>query len=90
MTDTFWRWRPGRRRLGGAAGPARPRPDIARCRRDWRKDLRFGGATTAPTGVRNLADAYSFDPSTGAWTRLPDLPIAARAWWAVGCAVGRC
>jgi N-acetylneuraminic acid mutarotase len=44
----------------------------------------FGGATTGPEDVRNLGDAYQYDPAKRAWTRLPDLRVANRAWWAVG------
>jgi N-acetylneuraminic acid mutarotase len=44
----------------------------------------FGGATTGPKDVQNLADAYKYDPAGKTWARLPDLTIANRAWWAVG------
>jgi N-acetylneuraminic acid mutarotase len=84
VTDTFWRWRPGQagwEALPRLPGPGRISHAVAEI---GGRIYVFGGATAAPSGVRNLADAYSFDPSTGAWTRLPDLPLAARAWWAVG------
>ncbi|MPY87045.1 MAG: hypothetical protein GEU99_03905 [Luteitalea sp.] len=43
----------------------------------------FGGAAAGPQDVRNLSDAYMFDPATERWSKLPALPIANRAWWAV-------
>jgi N-acetylneuraminic acid mutarotase len=84
VTDTFWRWRPGEAGwevLPRLPGPGRISHAVAEI---GGKIYVFGGATTAPAGVRNLADAYSFDPSTRTWTRLPELPLAVRAWWAVG------
>lgn len=43
----------------------------------------FGGAAAEGAGVRNLDGAYRFDVRAQKWTRLPDLPVARRAWWAV-------
>jgi N-acetylneuraminic acid mutarotase len=45
----------------------------------------FGGCRLDDQGVvRNLADAYRYDPRTAQWQRLPDAPAANRAWTAVG------
>ncbi|HWQ55003.1 MAG TPA: kelch repeat-containing protein [Bryobacteraceae bacterium] len=43
----------------------------------------FGGATTEGGALRNLDDAWEYDPAAGTWRELPRLPVARRAWWAV-------
>ncbi len=43
----------------------------------------FGGAVPKGKDVDNLSDAYVFDIRSSRWSRLPDLPFARRAWWAV-------
>jgi N-acetylneuraminic acid mutarotase len=45
----------------------------------------FGGCYLQVGGiVRNLADAYRYDPRAAKWERLPDAPRANRAWTATG------
>src|SRR5512133_1759174 len=84
MNGAFWRWRPGMRKwemLEPLPGPGR----ISHAMAEIGGELYvFGGATTGPKDVENLKDAYKFNPKTGKWTKLPDLSIANRAWWAVG------
>ena len=43
----------------------------------------LGGATTSKAGMVNVDGAYEFDTLREAWTKLPKLPIARRAWSAV-------
>lgn len=43
----------------------------------------FGGATMESGTLRNLDDAWEYDPKAGTWRELPRLPVARRAWWAV-------
>jgi N-acetylneuraminic acid mutarotase len=84
VTNTFWRWRPkqkGWETLPPLPGPGRINHAMAEINGEI---YVLGGATTGPKGVRNLNDAYSFDPNRKRWTRLGDLPVSNRAWWAVG------
>jgi len=84
VTDTFWRWRPGMNAwqvLSPLPGPAR----VYQAMTEIDGNLYvFGGATTGPENVTNLQDAYKYDLATQKWSRLPDLTIANRSWWAVG------
>jgi N-acetylneuraminic acid mutarotase len=84
MANTFWRWRP--KAKGWEVLPALPGPGrISHAMAEIDGYIYvFGGATTGPQDVQNLADAYKYDPAVKTWTRLPDLTIANRAWWAVG------
>ncbi len=85
--NTFWSWDPahpeaGWRELAPLPGPARfSHAMVARPG----EILILGGAAPAANGpgVRNLNDAYRYQVKTGTWTKLPDLPIARRAWSAV-------
>ena len=82
--DTLWVWNPaspesGWKQLQSLPGPQRFDHGVAELRG---KIYVFGGATGEGAGVRNLHDAYQFDIRSGKWTKLPDLPLARRAWWA--------
>lgn len=83
--STFWRWRPGQtgwETLPPLPGPGRINHAMAAIADSI---YVFGGAAAgeAPGAVVNLNDAYRFDPSHRQWTRLADLPVANRSWWAV-------
>ena len=84
-STTFWRWRPGEKgwqSLPDLPGPGRINFAMASVGGEI---YVFGGATGAgANGVRNLNDAYRYNPGTRRWQRLPDLPVANRSWWAVG------
>ena len=69
----------GWKQLQSLPGPQRFDHGVAELRG---KIYVFGGATGEGAGVRNLHDAYQFDIRSGKWTKLPDLPLARRAWWA--------
>ncbi len=43
----------------------------------------LGGAKTGGRDVVNVNTAYSFDPGTGKWSTLPNLPLERRCWWGV-------
>ena len=84
VTNTFWRWRPkskGWEVLPPLPGPGRINHAMAEI--DGSIYV-FAGATTGGQDVANLNDAYKYDPAARKWTRLPDLPVARRAWWAIG------
>ncbi|MCU1315750.1 MAG: metallophosphoesterase [Candidatus Acidoferrum typicum] len=84
VTNTFWRWRPSAKSweiMPPLPGPGRISHAMAEI---LGSIFVFGGATTGPQDVVNLKDAYRFDPSTRKWTRLADLAVANRSWWAVG------
>jgi N-acetylneuraminic acid mutarotase len=84
VTNTFWRWRPGTKGwevLPPLPGPGRSNHAMAEIDGDI---YVFGGATTGPVDVENLQDAYKYVPRTRKWSRLSDLTIANRSWWAVG------
>ena len=84
VTNTLWRWRPGDKGwevLPALPGPGRINHAMAEI---GGKIFVFGGATTGPKDVQNLDDAYSYDPAHKHWTRLPDLSVANRSWWAIG------
>lgn len=88
VANTFWRWRPkgkGWETLPPLPGPGRISHAMAEI--DGSIYV-FGGATTGPTGVQNLKDAYKYDPASEKWTQLPDLTVANRAWWSLG--LGHC
>jgi N-acetylneuraminic acid mutarotase len=80
----FWRWRPGNKRwqlLASLPGPGRISHAMAVI---GKAIYVFGGAAAAGAGdVKNLNDVYRYDPQANRWTRLPDLPVANRAWWAL-------
>lgn len=84
-SNKFWRWHPGKK--GWQALPSLPGPgriNFAMAEVGGNIYV-FGGATAAGSkGVKNLDDAYRFSPTSEEWTRLPDLPVANRSWWAVG------
>ena len=42
----------------------------------------FGGFGDSGADDDNLDEALVFDPAADAWTSLPPLPVARRAWWA--------
>lgn len=85
-SDTLWVWNPKQPRKGWRDLPSLPGPGritLAATELDG-KIYVFGGATwDGANGVRNLNDAYQFNPQDLKWTRLPDLPVARRCWWAV-------
>jgi N-acetylneuraminic acid mutarotase len=84
ISNAFWRWKPTAKRwevLAALPGPGRISHAMAVINRDI---YVFGGATTGPQDVENLKDVYRYEVSSNHWTRLPDLPIANRAWWSVG------
>jgi N-acetylneuraminic acid mutarotase len=84
VTNTFWRWHAkakGWEVLPSLPGPGRINHAMAEM---GGSIYVFGGATTGAADVRNLSDAYKYDPTAGKWSRLPDLAVARRAWWAIG------
>jgi N-acetylneuraminic acid mutarotase len=84
VSNAFWRWRPNGKGwdiLSALPGPGRISHAMAVINGDI---YVFGGATTGSQDVQNLNDAYRYDVSTNRWTRLADLPVANRAWGAVG------
>jgi N-acetylneuraminic acid mutarotase len=84
MSNELWRWQPGRNKwevLQPLPGPGRISFGMGVI--DGNIYV-LGGATTGAQDVENLQDAYRYDTVKGTWTRLPDLPVANRAWWAVG------
>lgn len=81
--NEFWRWRPGLKKwevLEPLPGPGRI--SHAMYVSDGSIYV-LGGATTGGQDVTNLKDAYRYDMRSGKWTKLPDLSVANRAWWAV-------
>lgn len=83
MGSEFWRWRPGMKKwevLQPLPGPGRISHAMVVVDRDI---YVLGGATTGGQDVENLKDAYRYDTRSGKWTKLPDLSVANRAWWAV-------
>lgn len=88
VTNTFWRWRPkskGWEVLPSLPGPGRINHAMAEI---GGSIYVFAGATTGGPDVVNLSDAYKYDPAAEKWTRLPDLTVARRAWWAMGLGDG--
>jgi N-acetylneuraminic acid mutarotase len=84
VTNTFWRWHPGTNGwevLAPLPGPGRINHAMTEI--DGSIYV-FGGATTGPQDVENLRDAYKYDLTTQKWSRLSDLTVANRSWWAVG------
>ncbi|HWR13433.1 MAG TPA: kelch repeat-containing protein [Terriglobales bacterium] len=84
MSNSFWRWRPGNNNweiLPPLPGPGRINHAMAEVNGVI---YVFGGAASGPKDVQNLNDAYSFDLNTRKWTRLSDLNVANRSWWAIG------
>jgi N-acetylneuraminic acid mutarotase len=84
VANTFWRWRPGAKQwemLPALPGPGRINHAMAEVRGSI---YVLGGATTGPVDVENLKDAYKYNLHNKTWTKLPDLKVANRAWWAVG------
>ncbi len=83
VSNALWRWKPRHKweRLAPLPGPERLSHAMAVLGDDI---YVFGGATTGPQDVENLKDAYKYNTKTGKWTKLPDLSVANRAWWAVG------
>lgn len=83
-SSDFWRWRPGEegwQELPPLPGPGRINFAIAQIDGDV---YVFGGATAAGAAdVRNLNDAYRFDPADSRWEHLHNLPVANRSWWSV-------
>ncbi len=83
MSSDFWRWRPGEKKwemLPPLPGPGR----ISHAMTVIDGNIYvLGGATTGGQEVENLKDAYRYDTPTKHWTKLPDLSVANRAWWAV-------
>jgi N-acetylneuraminic acid mutarotase len=83
-SNEFWRWRPrerGWQELPPLPGPGRINFAMAQI---GGYVYVFGGATAAGAAdVRNLDDAYRFDPAKRKWERLHDLPVANRSWWSV-------
>lgn len=86
MGNEFWRWRPGLNKwevLEPLPGPGRISHAMVVI--DGNIYV-LGGATSGGQDVENLKDAYRYDTRTRKWTRLPDLSVANRAWWAVAAA----
>lgn len=69
------------RKLAPMPGPPTAYPGFAAC---GGKLYAFGGYRTDRETPYNVADAYCFDPSRGAWQRLRPLPWACRCLTAVG------
>ena len=88
VTNTFWRWH--RKAKTWEVLPPLPGPGrISHAMAEIAGEIYvFGGATAGGADVVNLRDAYKFDPSAKKWTRLPDLTVANRSWWAVGLGQG--
>ncbi|MGH9397240.1 MAG: Kelch repeat-containing protein [Terriglobia bacterium] len=85
-SNTLWVWNPKEAKKGWKELPCLPGPgriNQAAAQSNGQIYV-FGGATwDGANGVRNLSDAYQFDPEKLKWTRLSDSPIARRCWWAV-------
>jgi hypothetical protein len=79
---TIYRFRAGHwEALPEFPGAARVSAAVASC---GGKVYVFGGVhQEIGKAVENLRDAWSFEPAMNRWTRLPDLPVARRAWSAV-------
>ena len=85
MKNNLWVWDPksapgGWKALAPFPGPGLIAHAVAAMNE---KIYVFGGATTSENGMVNSDDAYEFDTRRGAWSKLPKLPIARRAWSAV-------
>lgn len=83
-SNALWRFQPQSKKwevLAPLPGPGRISHAMAVINGDI---YVFGGATTGPNDVQNLKDAYRYNVSSNRWIRLADLPVANRAWWAVG------
>ena len=81
----LWRWHPGDK--GWEVLPPLPDPGrTSHAMAEYGGDIYvLGGAmAVGANDVKNLNDAYRFNPTSKQWMRLPDLSIANRAWWAVG------
>jgi N-acetylneuraminic acid mutarotase len=85
--NSFWSWDPAHPKAGWLELP--PIPGSARFSHGMiaraGQILVMGGGTPAPNGidVNNLNDAYCYHIPAGTWTRLPNLPVARRAWGAL-------
>jgi len=85
VKNSLWVWNPESPRAGWDTLPSLPGPGLIShsVAVMGGRIYVFGGATTGGTDVINLASVYRFNSQTREWARLPDLPIARRAWWAV-------
>ncbi len=84
-STNLWMWNPDSPSSGWKKLPPLPGPGLiihTVAEADGRIYV-FGGATAGGSDVVNVSSIYRFDPQTEVWTRLPDLPFARRAWWAV-------
>ena len=84
ISNTFWRWSP--RSEGWEVLPPLPAPGrVNHGMAELGGDIYvFGGAIWGAENVENVKEVYKYCPATQLWTRLPDLPVANRAWWALG------
>lgn len=86
VSNDLWEWNPKEPRKGWRLLPSLPGPGrISHAATELGGRIYvFAGATgNGANGVRNLNDAYQFNPRNLAWNRLPDLTVARRCWWAV-------
>lgn len=81
-TKTLWSWKPGTEWKKMAEFPGSSRV-IAAVTGQGGKLYVFGGLHKSATELKNLNEAWSYDVAGNHWTRLPDLPVARRAWSAV-------
>lgn len=83
--NTLWKWSPQSPRKGWEILPPFPGPGLINSAITAvdEKIYLFGGGTTDGMTVVNSNAALEFDCRTKRWTRLPDLPIGRRCWWAV-------
>lgn len=78
-TTDLLRWEPGKPCQKLASFPGLARVSAAFTAAGGRLYV-FGGAHQEGGQVRNLNDAWVYDPVTNRWEELPSLPMARRAW----------
>jgi len=86
VSNAFWKWNPNSRQKGWQVLPPVPGPGLINQAMAPvnGKIYVLGGATHGGQNVVNVNTAFEFNPNTGKWTRLGDLPIGRRCWWGLG------
>jgi N-acetylneuraminic acid mutarotase len=82
LSNELWVWNPRSRAAWKKLAPM-PGPGLITAAVATLNDKIYvlGGAKTGGKDVVNVKSAFEFDPQTGNWTSLPDLPIDRRCWW---------
>lgn len=86
MSNALWAWNPKTPQEGWKVLPPMPGPGLmAHAVASVNgKVYVLGGAKRVGKGVENVKTVFEFDPATGKWNQLGDLPIGRRCWWGIG------